>query len=278
MRRQPLRLIGVIVVVATGVWSCYAGAVVPKSNRYASEVDGVAAGWPDGWERVDKRLTTFTGGAVDLLALATFDPPATTDLGCAQHAAAAIAAMREGDAFFRLQTVRHLIPDRPVGAKPASFMVAAEPVEWAGGCKPQEVVALRVAFEEYGRLYQAELIARSPLSDALRDDLDTIWAALDVGPIATGLHSAEQRRRYWHEISTHCGITDTTFDGRDWVADPALVGGGDFGPPAGWENPTEIGTIRLESEDSALFESRDRERSADFRPRVADDPPPRPCE
>lgn len=268
-------LLGVVAAVITS--SCSAGTVVPRSNRYANEVDGVTAGWPSGWQQVDKELATFTGGAVDLLVLATFDPPVTEDPACAQDAPAAIAAMREGDALFRLRTVRHLIPDRAAGPRPASFMDAAQPSGYSPGCQPRDIVSLHVAFEENDRLYTAELRARAPLSERRREEVEAIWANLELDPIFTGMHSAEIGRDYWHDLSTHCGITHTTFDGRDWVTDPPLVRDA-IHPPSGWEGPSEIGTMRLENERMAVFTSRDGERSARFRPWVEGDPPPRGCE
>lgn len=275
LRQAVLALSMTVAITAS---SCTAGGVVPRANRYANEVDGVTAGWPRRWQLVEKRLTTFTGGAVDLLVLATFDPPKTDDLGCAQDAPAAIAAMGEGDAFFRLQTVAHLVPDGPAGPRPASFMDAAEPIDHASDCKPRRVLAIHVAFEEHGRLYEAELRARSPLDRRTRDEIQTIWANLEISPIRTGRLAAEVRRGYWHEMSTHCGIIWTEFDGRQWLADPPLIADDGIGPPPGWDNPTESGTIRLEAEDSAVFTSRDGDRSARFRPRVESDPPLMGCE
>ena len=290
-RRRPVRrrgqwrsvqsrhpVLALLVLAAVATWSCSAGAVVPRSNRYSNPVDGITGGWPRGWERVERELTTFTGGAVDLMVLATFDPPVTTDQGCAQDAPAAIAAMRHGDALFRLQTVSHLVPDRPASSRSQSFFGAAEPVDWAGGCKPRGVVALQVAFESHGRLYEAVLMADSPLQEKRRREIETIWATLEVGPIATARDSAHIGRSYWHEVSTHCGVIWTEFDGRNWVADPPLTGEGNLGPPPGWKGPSEVGTIRLVDEHSALFESRDGNRSARFRPRVPADPPLRGCE
>lgn len=274
-RRRAVLLLGIVFAVVTS--GCSAGAVVPRPNRYANEVDGVTAGWPSGWERVDKALATFRGGTVDLLVLATFDPPVTEDPGCAQDAPAAVAAMREGDALFRLQAVRYLIPDRSAPPRPPSFMDAAQPSGYSPGCQPRDVVSLHVAFEEHDRLYTAELRARTPLSDRHREEVETIWANLELDPIFTGMDSADVERDYWHDLSTHCGITHTTFDGRDWVADPPLVRDQIRRPP-GWEEPSEVGEMRLQNERSAVFNSRDGERSARFRPWVESDGPLRGCE
>ena len=59
---------------------------------------------------------------------------------------------------------------------------------------------------------------------------------------------------YPYELRTHCGIDDTFFDGRYWVADPPLHDGS-HNPPRGWGNPTQRGTIRLLPGESAEFRS-----------------------
>lgn len=53
-------------------------------------------------------------------------------------------------------------------------------------------------------------------------------------------------------LSTHCGIRDAYFDGRPWVADPVLSDGSD-NPPAGWDNPAQVGTMTLVGRTRALF-------------------------
>lgn len=78
------------------------------------------------------------------------------------------------------------------------------------------------------------------------------------------------------DLSTHCGVRDLRFDGRDWIADPALDDGSG-NPPPGWGNPTEPGTVTLVSDDEAVFVSADGARKARFVPRPADSAPPPPC-
>jgi hypothetical protein len=72
---------------------------------------------------------------------------------------------------------------------------------------------------------------------------------------------------YPYELRTHCGIADTFFDGRFWVADPPLDDGS-HNPPRGWDNPTQEGTISLLAADRAQFRS-DRDLVARFRPAPA---------
>ena len=54
-------------------------------------------------------------------------------------------------------------------------------------------------------------------------------------------------------LYTHCGITHAEIDGGFWRADPPLVQ--NAGPPEGWNNPLTEGTLTIESEKRAKFES-----------------------
>jgi hypothetical protein len=87
---------------------------------------------------------------------------------------------------------------------------------------------------------------------------------------------AEIGRPYWHVVSTHCGVRDTRLDGRDWVAEPPISG--PTGAPPDWDGPEETGTITLRDSMTAVFESRDGERSAKFRPRGPRDAYIPPCD
>lgn len=259
-----------------------------SSNSYSSEVDGISVSWPEGWHRVEAPLD---GGrltnSVELVALATFDDAAAGQ--CAPAPDAAMEAMEQDDVLFTLRTSDG--PGDPAAGDPAtprpqSFMDAAEPhpdsvirpgeapVE---GCFPEGVEAWRLIFQQHGRHYEAFVAGRSPVSDERRAEVEQIWSSLDLTPIATGQDDAEIGRPYWHSLYTHCGIKATTFDGRGWVADPE-VSDGQGNPPRAWGNPNQPGTIVLEDEDTAVFTSRDGERSATFRPRASQDPPLQPCQ
>ena len=273
-RRLVATLFAVFLALPLG--SCSAGRVVPRSNHYSSGVDGVRAGWPPGWHLVTQGHQSLAW-SVDLVNIATFNPRAANSK-CAPFGFNPVGGAGQGDALFQLRTVWHLYPERPAGPRPKSFLAAAQPAERRRGCGDDGVDVRVVAFKQHGRFYEAFVWADAPLTERRRDDIETIWANLDVGPIATGEDEARAGRGYWHELSTHCGIVWTEFDGREWVTDPPLMGDGNLGPPPGWDNPMEYGTIRLESEDSAVFTSRDGDRWASFRPRVESDPPLRGCE
>jgi hypothetical protein len=131
-------------------------------------------------------------------------------------------------------------------------------------------------FQEHGRPYWVSLATSSPISEQRRAEIEEIWKNLRLSPIAIGRDSAEPGQSYWHVLYTHCGVSSTTFDGREWVADPGLSDGSG-NPPKGWNNPEEPGVMELTDENTAVFESRDGRRSARFRPRTPGDPPQRPC-
>ena len=279
MRPPRGPIVVAVALLATAILGgCQAGVVVPKPNRYANEVDGLRAGWPPGWELVREGHDSRAGGAVDLLTIATFRPITANDAKCAPYGFRAVQGARQGDALFQLRTVQHLYPERPAGPRPESFLDRAERPEWRHGCTGKGADVRVVAFKEHGRFYEAFVWADAPLTERRREDIETIWAALEIEPIRTGLDDARVGRRYWHEISTHCGVVWTAFDARTWLATPPLMGHGGIRAPEGWDGPTEFGTIRLEDSDSAVFESRDGARAARFRPRTEADPPVQGCE
>ena len=54
---------------------------------------------------------------------------------------------------------------------------------------------------------------------------------------------------------THCGVESVKFNGGWWNAVTPLYGpsGEGAGPPAGWNEPWQEGTLTLEAEDQAVF-------------------------
>jgi hypothetical protein len=57
-------------------------------------------------------------------------------------------------------------------------------------------------------------------------------------------------------VYTHCGVESARIRGRWWHAKPPLYGdteGG--GPPAGWGDPYQEGTLTVEAADRAVFEA-----------------------
>ena len=56
---------------------------------------------------------------------------------------------------------------------------------------------------------------------------------------------------YPFDLYTHCGVVGAESAGVWFAADPPLVE--EFGPPAGWGDPDQRGTLTLESADVAVF-------------------------
>jgi hypothetical protein len=50
--------------------------------------------------------------------------------------------------------------------------------------------------------------------------------------------------RYRVMIETHCGVRGAYFGGRLWPAAPPSSDGSDS-PPRGWDNPLQVGVMRL---------------------------------
>lgn len=79
-----------------------------------------------------------------------------------------------------------------------------------------------------------------------------------AGPAQVGV-------RYLHVLRTHCGILGTYFDGRLWRASPPLSDGSG-NPPRGWDNPEQLGKMRLLRDDRAEFQARGKSLVARFTP------------
>ena len=57
------------------------------------------------------------------------------------------------------------------------------------------------------------------------------------------------------EVYTHCGVESTRINGAWWHAKPPLYNKGRSGPPAGWGDPYQTGTLTMVSADRAVFEA-----------------------
>ena len=57
------------------------------------------------------------------------------------------------------------------------------------------------------------------------------------------------------EVYTHCGIESARIHGRWWHAEPPLYNKARSGPPAGWGDPYQPGTLTMQSADRATFEA-----------------------
>lgn len=56
---------------------------------------------------------------------------------------------------------------------------------------------------------------------------------------------------------THCGVENARIGGRWWHADPPLYRDGEpgLGPPEGWDDPYQRGTLTLVAKRRAVFEA-----------------------
>ena len=85
------------------------------------------------------------------------------------------------------------------------------------------------------------------------------------------------------DLYVHCGVRSLHHEGREYVpvAGPLTdrpAGdheGGLANPPAGWDNPSQAGWVRVNG-DQALFTD-DQGHVVEFRLRTADDEPEEPC-
>jgi hypothetical protein len=82
---------------------------------------------------------------------------------------------------------------------------------------------------------------------------------------------AEVGVAYPFGVYTHCGILGADVAGVWFAADPPLVE--EFGPPAGWDDPYQRGTLTLESTDLAVFRD-DAGHEVTLRAAESERPPP----
>jgi hypothetical protein len=76
-------------------------------------------------------------------------------------------------------------------------------------------------------------------------------AAFDATVPLSELPAADVGGEYLFDLYTHCGIFGADVGGVWFAAEPPLVG--EAGPPAGWGDPYQRGTLTLESADKAVF-------------------------
>ncbi len=79
--------------------------------------------------------------------------------------------------------------------------------------------------------------------------------ATGCGGSASPQQSGEEPSSRPFSVYTHCGVENTRIDGRWWHAKPPLYDEKGGGPPAGWGDPYQEGTLTVESADRAFFEA-----------------------
>lgn len=73
--------------------------------------------------------------------------------------------------------------------------------------------------------------------------------------VSTERTSADEPSSTTFSVYTHCGVENVRIDGRWWHARPPLYNQERIGPPAGWGDPYQEGTLMMESADRAVFEA-----------------------
>src|SRR5262245_58711639 len=56
-------------------------------------------------------------------------------------------------------------------------------------------------------------------------------------------------------VYTHCGVENVRINGEWWHAKPPIYNEERSGPPAGWGDPYQAGTLTIESSERAIFEA-----------------------
>lgn len=70
-------------------------------------------------------------------------------------------------------------------------------------------------------------------------------------------------------VYTHCGVENARIDGQWWHAKPPLYNQDQSGPPKGWGDPHQDGTLTMVATDRAVFKTWDSESSSCPRPRTS---------
>jgi hypothetical protein len=77
--------------------------------------------------------------------------------------------------------------------------------------------------------------------------------SIDNAPSNTTSRSASSGKPF--DLYTHCGVENARIRGVWWHADPPLYNERRNGPPAGWGDPYQTGTLTMLSDSRAVFEA-----------------------
>lgn len=67
--------------------------------------------------------------------------------------------------------------------------------------------------------------------------------------------AADERSSTPFSVYTHCGVENVRIDGRWWHAKPPLYNQERSGPPQGWGDPYQEGTLTMVSPGRSVFEA-----------------------
>jgi hypothetical protein len=102
----------------------------------------------------------------------------------------------------------------------------------------------------------AALLAASCTSDGSIESAPTETPSSntsDNAPSNTTSRSASSGKPF--DLYTHCGVENTRIRGVWWHADPPLYNERRNGPPAGWGDPYQTGTLTMLTDNRAVFEA-----------------------
>lgn len=119
---------------------------------------------------------------------------------------------------------------------------------------------------------RAESAPESSSSSAFDSSAEAAAGALAAEGALTVPSPAEVGVAYDVDLYTHCGVLGADVGGVWFAADPPLVE--EYGPPAGWGDPYQRGTLTLESTDEAVFRD---DAGHEVRLRAAESERPPPC-
>ena len=153
---------------------------------------------------------------------------------------------------------RRLPPSSRVRGWRAPALVAAAVLAVAGGAwlvtdagAPSPTAASGSSTAEDGAEAAMAGEPSAEVGTGARPSEDRAAAAAGPGGQLVVPTPAEVGVSYPFDLYTHCGIFGADVAGAWFAADPQLVA--EFGPPAGWENPYQRGTLTLESAEEAVF-------------------------
>lgn len=127
---------------------------------------------------------------------------------------------------------------------------------WTARVPPGDSETRAVAYDGSGAVIDELTWPPPPPSDAVPSMPDAASVlrcgpSLQQKPCAAGL---EQGQQHPYLLNTHCGVTGVYADGREWV--PAVgQNTGRNGAPAGFEDPEDLGSMTLVSEQRLQYRS-----------------------
>lgn len=155
-------------------------------GRFASARYGFSVPVPSGWHRSRSRLVPRLLDPREVVSLGTFGMRVGGGGDCGREPAAALRAMRPGDALVTIQEVavfrslrRRLTHNFP--PRPPSFDLGPGSRVWLGGRTYGPIRHAKLVFSDHGRAFEA-LAYVDGVRPELRREIEAILAGLRVKP------------------------------------------------------------------------------------------------